>query len=167
MTPSVLGLAKLAKMAFDGADMAPLWQELTTRFASDATNAESCRNMAAALMDMSVIDQMHGNPERGLSFQAQALEMCRLYQIPAAADPARLTVLGFVIAGKINANTPVEFPRRRHRHHALPAVRRAGQSRCFRSQRMMSRLCWCPRVRPQSPCFLSWTGSCPSGRARC
>ena len=109
MIPSVLGLAKLAKMAFDGVDMAPLWQELTTRFASDATDAESCRNMAAALLDMSVIDQMHGNPERGLAFQAQALEMCRLYQIPAALQPTRLTVLGFVIAGKINANTPIEF----------------------------------------------------------
>ncbi|MGI4791432.1 MAG: ATP-grasp domain-containing protein [Janthinobacterium lividum] len=109
MIPSVIGLAKLAKMSFDGADMAPLWEQLTTRFSEDQADADARQAMYAALLDMCLIDQMLGSPERGLEFQAQALEACRLYQIPATTLPAKLTVLGFVTPGKINANTPIEF----------------------------------------------------------
>jgi glutathione synthase/RimK-type ligase-like ATP-grasp enzyme len=109
LIPSVIGLAKLAKMSFDGADMAPLWTQLTARFSEDQANAEARQTMYAALMEMCLIDQMRGDPERGLQFQAQALEECRLYQIPATAAPAKLTILGFVMAGRINANTPIEF----------------------------------------------------------
>ena len=109
MIPSVFGLAKLAKMTFDGADMAPLWQQLTTRFSEDNTDADARQTLYAALMDMCLIDQMRGSPERGLQFQAQALDECRLYQIPAKIIPAKLTLLGFVMAGKLNANTPIEF----------------------------------------------------------
>ena len=105
MLPSVIGLAKLGKLSFDGADMAPLWRQLTGTLSEGSINAESC----AALLDMCVIDQMRGSPERGLQFQAAALEHCRLYQIPASVQPARRTVLGFVVGGKINANTPIEF----------------------------------------------------------
>jgi hypothetical protein len=95
-------------MAFHGEDMAPTWQCLTATFKDPNTDAEARGRMYAALMDMGLIDQMRGNPERGLTFQAQALAACRLFRVPAALPP-RLTVLGFVMAGKINANTPVEF----------------------------------------------------------
>lgn len=106
MIPSIIGLAKLAKMSFDGADLAPVWDELTRTLSNDGAADGS---KYAALLDMCVIDQMRGSPERGLQFQALALEECRLYQIPAKTQPPRLTVLGFVVAGKINANTPIEF----------------------------------------------------------
>jgi hypothetical protein len=106
MIPKVMGLAKLAKMSFDGADLAPVWDELT-RTLSDNSIIDAGKY--AALLDMCVIDQMRGSPERGLQFQALALKECRLYQIPAETQPPRLTVLGFAIAGKINANTPIEF----------------------------------------------------------
>ena len=66
-------------------------------------------DMCAALMDMCVIDQLLNNVERGMALQAQALEAWRLYQLPAKASPARLTVLGFVTGDIINANTPIEF----------------------------------------------------------
>ena len=106
MLPSVIGLAKLGKLSFDGADMAPLWGKLTGTLSDDgAADGSKC----AALLDMCVIDQMRGSPERGLQFQAAALEHCRLYQIPASVQPAKRTVLGFVIGGRINANTPIEF----------------------------------------------------------
>ena len=42
-------------------------------------------------------------------FQAQALQHCRLYQIPASVLPPKRTVLGFMLPGKLNANTPAEF----------------------------------------------------------
>ncbi len=105
MIPAVIGLAQLAKLSFDGADMAPLWRQLTSSLSAGSMNPESC----AALLDMCVIDQMRGSPERGLQFQAAALEHCRLYQVPAKIQPPRLTVLGLVAQGKINANTPIEF----------------------------------------------------------
>jgi hypothetical protein len=107
MIPKVMGLAKLAKMSFDGADIAPIWEELTRRLSDD--NGTDDGSKYAALLDMCMIDQMRGSSERGLQFQALALEECRLYQMPAKTQPPRLTVLGFVIAGKINANTPIEF----------------------------------------------------------
>jgi hypothetical protein len=96
-------------MIFDGVDMAPTWQSLTETFGNDATQEASRQQMFAALIDMGLIDQMRGDPARGLAFQAQALASCRLYQIPAQTTPPRLTLLGFVTAGKINANTPIEF----------------------------------------------------------
>ncbi len=104
--PAVIGLASLAKMVFDGADMAPLWERLTATLKGGVSGLPE---KYAALMDMGLIDQMRGDAARGLSFQAQALAHCRHYQLPAQGTPARLTVLGFVMAGRINANTPIEF----------------------------------------------------------
>ena len=71
--------------------------------------AEASPAQCAALMDMALIDQMRGSSERGLMFQAQALQHCRLYQIPASVLPPKRTVLGFMLPGKLNANTPAEF----------------------------------------------------------
>jgi len=100
--PSVFGLAKLGKMAFDGVDLGPTWQRLATRFSQN--NAD-----VAALMDMCILDQLLNNADRGLILQEHALGACRLYQLPAKTSPARLRVLGLATAGNISANTPIEF----------------------------------------------------------
>jgi hypothetical protein len=104
-----MGLAKIAKLAFDGTNLAPLWQQLTARFTTHETDAIALLDMCAALMDMCLIDQLLNNAERGMTLQAQALAVCQLYQLPARTSPARLTVLGFVTGDIINANTPIEF----------------------------------------------------------
>ncbi len=104
--PPVVGLARLARMAFDGADMAPVWERLTATLKDGASGLPE---KYAALTDMCLVDQMRGDADRGLAFQAQALAACRLYQIPAATYPPRLTVLCLLAAGRINANAPIEF----------------------------------------------------------
>lgn len=100
--PPVMGLAKLGKMAFDGADLAGVRDELSGRFARNDGDL-------AALMDMCIVDQIMGCPERGLALQGYALNGQRLYQLPAKRSPAKLTLLGFAAAGKISDNTPIEF----------------------------------------------------------
>lgn len=100
--PPVMGLAKLGKLRFDGVDLAPIWQQLASRYADD--NSDS-----AALMDLCLIDQMHDNAARGLVLQEHALSLCRLYQFPAKTSPPRLRIVGFATAGNISANTPIEF----------------------------------------------------------
>ncbi len=100
--PPVLGLAKLGKLRFDGVDMAPIWNELTSRFVENSEDT-------AALMDMCLIDQMHDNAARGLILQEHALAACRLYQLSSSSDHSRLRVVGFATAGNISANTPIEF----------------------------------------------------------
>jgi hypothetical protein len=104
-----MGLAKLAKLAFNGADLNPIWQQLIGRFATSEADVTTLLDMCSALMDMCLIDQFLNNTERGMALQAQALESCRLYQAPAGKSPARLKVLGFATAGIINTNTPIEF----------------------------------------------------------
>lgn len=100
--PTVMGLARLAKTAFDGSDLAPLHRELAARVARDNTDV-------SALMDLCLLDQMTNNTERGLVFQAYALSLCRVYRISSTAGSPQIRLLGFVIAGQINANTPIEF----------------------------------------------------------
>ena len=43
--PTLMGLPTLAKLAFDGCDLAPIWNDLVTRASNDP-------NDAAALMDL-------------------------------------------------------------------------------------------------------------------
>lgn len=109
LVPTITGLAKIAKISFDGNDMRPLWQQLTARFDVTEPTTSDLLDMSAAWMDMAVIDQLCNDPSRGLTWQAQALGACRLYQIPATTTPPKLRVLGFMTAGKINANIPIEF----------------------------------------------------------
>src|SRR6266436_687265 len=84
-----VGLATLAKSAFSGADMQPLWEQSVARVAADP------RDMAA-MMDLATIAQLCGQRENGLSLQAQALQQARLYRRPGksvGAHPVRLLAL--------------------------------------------------------------------------
>lgn len=100
---TITGLATLANMAFAGANLGPLWRELTGRLSADARDA-------AALMDLSIIKQLTGDRANGLAFQAEALRLTRIYHQPASrpAQPA-LKLLAFVVAGDFMANTPLDF----------------------------------------------------------
>jgi hypothetical protein len=99
--PSPIGLARLAKMAFDGVDLGPLWEELSAR-------ALAVPPDAAALMDLSIIAMLKERRDHRLALQARALTLHRRYRQPAAgADGPRL--LAFMAPGDFLANTPVEF----------------------------------------------------------
>lgn len=96
-----IGVAKLSKMAFDGVDLWPLWRQLVDRYVFEAGDA-------AALMDLSTVEQLLGNLEIGLARQNEALKLERLYRSPCVPSPG-LRVLALASVGDIGSNTPLEF----------------------------------------------------------
>jgi hypothetical protein len=98
--PVPLGLARLAKLAFDGHDFAPLADELSAR-------ALAAPPDPAALMDLSTIAQLTGRRDDRLKLQLGALSLQRVYRQPAAEGTLRL--LAFMAPGDFLANTPLEF----------------------------------------------------------
>jgi hypothetical protein len=98
-----MGLARLAKLAFDGTDLNPLWQDLLARAIAAPDNA-------ATLMDLSILANLMGRRHERLVLQAHALEVQRLYRQPAKSDePAGLRVLALMTPGDFMANVPLEF----------------------------------------------------------
>jgi len=99
--PEPIGLARLAKLAFDGHDLAPLADELSARALSDPPDP-------AALMDLSTVAQLAGRPDDRLALQRGALSLQCLYRQPATGTNA-LRLLAFMAPGDFLANTPLEF----------------------------------------------------------
>ncbi|HEY0523479.1 MAG TPA: hypothetical protein VGD08_08820 [Stellaceae bacterium] len=105
-----IGLAALARMAFDGIDMNPLLERLIARVTSDSQDV-------ASLLDLSTIELLFGRRENGLRLQMQALAAERLYRRPptdapvaaAAGGPDGLRLLAFMAPGDFMANTPLDF----------------------------------------------------------
>jgi hypothetical protein len=101
--PALIGLPRLAKLAFDGCDLAPVWNELVLRVRDNP-------NDATALMDLSTIAQLQGRPGDRLALQAMALKLSRLYRQPPALAAARpLRLLALMAPGDFMANIPIEF----------------------------------------------------------
>jgi glutathione synthase/RimK-type ligase-like ATP-grasp enzyme len=96
-----IGIARLSKLAFGGADLKPLWRGLIDRFIAGESDA-------AALMDLATIEQLFGNVAGGIACQRAALERSRLYRLPSAKS-ASLRLLALAAPGDIGANTPLEF----------------------------------------------------------
>ena len=99
--PSTLGLSHLAQMIFDGVDLQPTWDGLVARANEDPADA-------GAWFDLSVILLLTGQAEQGLTVQAQALGLSRLYR-RIHGDGSGLRVLAIVTAGGFMANTPLDF----------------------------------------------------------
>jgi hypothetical protein len=97
-----LGVARLSRMAFDGVDLNPVWHDLLRRFVYEPKDA-------AALMDLSVVEQIFGNRELGIAHQARALEIQRVYPSRCATPSPSLRVLAFAAPGDVGANAPLEF----------------------------------------------------------
>jgi hypothetical protein len=99
--PVPIGLARLAKLAFDGQDLAPLADELSAR-------AVALPPDPAALMDLSTIAQLTGRRDDRLALQMGALSLQRVYRQPGT-DTNPLRLLAFMAPGDFLANTPLEF----------------------------------------------------------
>lgn len=97
-----LGLATLTRLAFEGADLRPLWNE----WMDAATDDVAGSGMG---MDLSVIAQLWGEKEKGLAIQRDTLQLNRLYRGKRENDTSRLRVLAIAAASDIGANTPIEF----------------------------------------------------------
>ena len=98
-----IGLPALCQMAFDGLDLAPVWNSLVHRVTAQPGDA-------AALLDLSTIAQLQGRPGDRSELQAAALKLQRVYRRPAAIAADRpLRLLAFMAPGDFMANTPLEF----------------------------------------------------------
>lgn len=95
-----IGVARLSKMAFDGVDLRPLWQQLAGKATKDAAGA-------GVGMDLSIIAQLLGDPSTGLAIQNEALRHQRLFRSPCG-NP-RLRLLALAAETDIGGNTPIEF----------------------------------------------------------
>ena len=103
MAATPIGLARLAKLAFDGADLSLLWDELSARALAASPDA-------GALMDLSTIAQLMGRRKDRVALQAHALALQRVYRRPpAVASDNGLRLLAFTAPGDFLANTPLEF----------------------------------------------------------
>lgn len=98
----LIGVPALMRMAFTGASLTPLGQQLLQRAVEQPDHAET-------LLDLSTILQFTGQRDVALSMQAQALAIQRLYHMAAAHQPAALRLLALMGPGDLMANTPLEF----------------------------------------------------------
>jgi len=99
---ALIGQAALMTMAFSGVDLTPLGARLLER-------ANSHPHDANTLMDLSTLLQLIGKPEIALTVQAQALEMQRLYHLPAATGETGIRLLAIMGPGDFMTNTPLDF----------------------------------------------------------
>jgi hypothetical protein len=97
-----IGMARLAKMAFDGWDLRPLCRELTAKLLDGTA-------VAGEGLDLSLIAQLLGDKETGLAVQQEILASHQLFRSPCAANNPRLRVLALAAATDMGSNTPIEF----------------------------------------------------------
>jgi len=97
-----IGFAMLTKMAFDGHDLRPLRDELFTKIADGTADAGDG-------LDLSLIVQLLGDKQTGLSVQAEVLNFHQLFRSPCAAAQPTLRVLALAAATDMGSNTPIEF----------------------------------------------------------
>jgi hypothetical protein len=103
-----IGLPTLIQMAFEGRDLAPVWNALVRRVNDDPRDA-------AALMDLSTIAHIQGRPSDRSLLQTWALELRRLYRQPSSGPAAEacaarpLRLLAFMAPGDFMANMPIGF----------------------------------------------------------
>lgn len=96
------GMAKLAKLAFDGGNLRPLRQELITRLQNGTAEAGEG-------LDLSLIVQLLGDKQTGLAVQHEVLKSHRLFRVPCDSDNPRLRVLALAADTDMGSNTPIEF----------------------------------------------------------
>ncbi len=97
-----IGVAQLTKRAFEGANLAEVWNELLAAVTDSPGNA-------AALMDLSVLAQLLGDPQTGDNLQNRALGLESIYRSPCNVAQPRLRLLAIAAATDIGGNIPLEF----------------------------------------------------------
>jgi hypothetical protein len=97
-----IGMARLAKTAFDGKDLRPLWRDLIAKLVEGTAEAGEG-------LDLSVIAQLLGDKQTGLAVQNEVLASHQLFRSPCAASQPRLRVLALAAATDMGSNTPIDF----------------------------------------------------------
>jgi glutathione synthase/RimK-type ligase-like ATP-grasp enzyme len=97
-----IGFARLTTMAFGGADLRPLRDQLLSKVAAGTAGAGEG-------LDLSLITQLLGNKQVGVAIQAEVLAFHQLYRSPCAVEEPKLRVLALAAAIDMGGNTPIEF----------------------------------------------------------
>ncbi|MGA7809792.1 ATP-grasp domain-containing protein [Bradyrhizobium sp.] len=95
-------MARLAKMAFDGGNLRPLWAERISKLLDGTATAGEG-------IDLSLIAQLLGDKQAGLAIQHEVLLSHRLFRSPCMSNSPRLRVLALAAATDMGSNTPIEF----------------------------------------------------------
>ena len=101
---TLIGLARLMRMAYAGEDLAPIGSELIARAGAEGRSVD-----AAALMDLSTVLQLRGDHALAMTVQAQALTLQQVYRVPRSNETPAVRVLALLGPGDLMANTPLEF----------------------------------------------------------
>ena len=96
-----IGGPRLMELAFRGVDLEPLRDRLVAQLQGQADDAH-------ALMDLSCIMAIGGQPGLSRHLQAEALSITRRYTLPARGTE-RLRVLSLMTPGTLMENMPIEF----------------------------------------------------------
>jgi hypothetical protein len=97
-----IGFARLTAMAFGGADLRPLRDQLIGRLADGTAEAGEG-------LDLSLIAQLLGDKQTGMAIQAEVLAFHQLYRSPCSSEQPKLRVLALAAAIDMGGNTPIEF----------------------------------------------------------
>src|ERR1700720_5048629 len=97
-----IGFARLTTLAFEGADLRPLRDQLIGKLANGTAGAGEG-------LDLSLIAQLLGDKQTGLAIQAEVLAFHQLYRSPCSAEEPKLRVLALAAAIDMGGNTPIEF----------------------------------------------------------
>jgi hypothetical protein len=97
-----IGFARLTTMAFEGADLRPLRDQLIGRLADGTAGAGEG-------LDLSLIAQLLGDKKTGMAMQAEVLAFHQLYRSPCSSQQPKLRVLALAAAIDMGGNTPIEF----------------------------------------------------------
>ena len=97
-----IGFAKLTSMAFGGADLRPLRDELMSKVADGTADVGEA-------LDLSLIAQLLGDKPTGMAIQAEVLAFHQLFRSPCSTAKPKLRVLALAAAMDMGGNTPIEF----------------------------------------------------------
>jgi glutathione synthase/RimK-type ligase-like ATP-grasp enzyme len=97
-----IGMAKLAKAAFDGKDLNPLWSTLLAKLLDGTADAGEG-------LDVALLSQLLGDKQAGLAIQHDVLSSHQLFRSPCGSRAPRLRVLALAAATDMGSNTPIEF----------------------------------------------------------
>jgi hypothetical protein len=97
-----IGFARLTTMAFRGIDLRPLRDELMSKVIDGTAGAGEG-------LDLSLIAQLLGDKQTGLSIQAEVVGFHQLFRSPCAMKQPKLRVLALAAAIDMGGNTPIEF----------------------------------------------------------
>lgn len=102
--PPYIGFAGLWRLELAGMAIAHLGPLLEARVARNPNDASAMMDIAT----LSILTLHPENREHAFAMQARALELQRVYRLPAARTPAAIRVLVIMSPGDMTAATPVD-----------------------------------------------------------